>query len=90
MKLCHEEQEYMFVLAAQVYVNKPFIQCLTLCTFFHQLGPLGQVGLVVVMSVCLSVCLYVVLRHRVQFFLASHWPSGHMSSRSRSRSPVEP
>ena len=23
---------------------------------FHQLGPLGQVGLVVAMSVCLSVC----------------------------------
>ena len=31
---------------------------------FHQLGPLGRVGLRVAMSVCLCVCLC----HRVQFF----------------------
>ena len=41
-------------------------------TVFHQLVPLGRVGLVVAMSVCLSVCLSVcvcvVLRHRVHFF----------------------
>ena len=36
---------------------------------FYQLGPLGRVGLVVSMSVCLSVYRCVVLRHRVQLFL---------------------
>ena len=44
---------------------------------FHLLGPLGQVGLVVDMSVCLSVCLSP--SHAI-FFEASYWPSGHMIS----------
>ena len=35
---------------------------------FHQLGPLGRVGLRVAMSVCVFVCLCVILCHRVQFF----------------------
>ena len=35
---------------------------------FHQLGPLGRVGLRVAMSVCLCVCVSVILCHRVQFF----------------------
>ena len=48
---------------------------------FHQLGPLGRVGLVVAMSVCLSVC----IRHRVQFFfkaIRSHEqiPTSHWST----------
>ena len=46
---------------------------------FHQLGPgpLGRVGLVVAMSVCVSVCLWNV-PFQCDFFRASHWPSGHM------------
>ena len=46
--------------------------CITIPNYkllsFHQLGPLGRVGLVVVMSVYLPVCVCVVLRHHVQFF----------------------
>ena len=43
---------------------------------FHQLGPLGRVGLVVAKSVCvLFVCLSP--SHAI-FFEASHLPSGHM------------
>ena len=42
---------------------------------FHQLGPLGRVGLVVTNSVCLSPS------HAI-FFYASHWSSNHMT-RSR-------
>ena len=30
------------------------------------------------LSVCLSVCVCVVLRHCVQFFQAAHWSPGHM------------
>ena len=53
---------------------------------FHQLGPLGRVGLVVAMSVCLSVCLFDVpfpcnffqglsLAFRTHDQIpASHWP----------------
>ena len=49
---------------------------------FHQLSPLGRVGLVVAMSVCLSVCQYVCgyVPSRAVFFEASHWSSGHMIS----------
>ena len=49
---------------------------------FHQLGPLGRVGLVVNMYVCLCVCLCVCLMspfHAI-FSEASDWPSGHMIS----------
>ena len=51
---------------------------------FHQLGPLGRVGLVVTESVCVCVCVSVCLfvpSHAI-FFEASHWPSDHMT-RSR-------
>ena len=56
---------------------------------FHQLGPLGQVGQVVAMSVCLSVCLCVCgfAPLCAVFFQVSHWPSGHMIS---SRSVIGP
>ena len=43
---------------------------------FHQLGPLGRVGLVVAMGVLvLSFCSLL-----CDFLEASHWPSGHMIS----------
>ena len=43
---------------------------------FHQLGPLGRVGLVVAMCVLvLSFCPLL-----CDFLEASHWPSGHMIS----------
>ena len=44
---------------------------------FHQLGPLGQVGLVATCpSVCGCVCL--MSPSHVIFSEASYWPSGHM------------
>ena len=43
---------------------------------FHQLGPLGRVGLVVTKSVCKFY--YVFVPFPWDFFEASHWPSGHM------------
>ena len=46
--------------------NKPFNNMVLVIYFwlkadFHQIGPLGRVGLVVDMSMCLSVCLSVCL-----------------------------
>ena len=50
---------------------------------FHQLGPLGLVGLVVAMCVCFFVSLYLCLSpFHVIFLEASHWSSHHMT-RSR-------
>ena len=48
--------------------------------YFHQLGPLGRVGLVVEYSVCLFIC---VSPFHAIFFEACHWSSDHMT-RSRS------
>ena len=41
---------------------------------FHQLGPLGPVGLVVAKCVCVFVCL--APSHAI-FFQAFHWPCDH-------------
>ena len=45
---------------------------------FHQLSPLGQVGLVVAMCVSFYLCRFVSLMSpfHVTFFKASHWSSG--------------
>ena len=42
-------------------------------SYFHQLGPLGRVGLVVAKSVS-----YLFVPFPCNFFQASHWPSDHM------------
>ena len=52
----------IFLLASECFL------CLKNARDFHQLGPLGRVGLRVAMSVCVSVCLSVCMCHRVQFF----------------------
>ena len=61
--MCHWKYGYISIKLGEVVllIAHPPNATPLLCdiAYFHQLGPLGRVGLVVDMSVCLSVCVSV-------------------------------
>ena len=57
------------------FLKKKYAYCVSIFQYFHQLGPLGRVGLVVAMSVRPFIHSSV-----FNFFVTSHWPSDHIIS----------